>query len=60
MDIKWFDQQTDFLPGIETMVVLYHELIAFRRLHHHLVVNALEMEEVTVPVSMAASDGSKI
>ena len=42
MDIKWFDQQTDFLPGIETMVVLYHELIAFRRLHHHLVVNALE------------------
>ena len=40
--IEWFDQQADLLSGIEAMVVLHHKLIAFRCLHHHFVVDALE------------------
>ena len=42
VDIEGLNQQTDFLSGIEAMVVLHHKFIAFRRLHHHFVMNPLE------------------
>ncbi len=42
MNIEWFYQQSDFLSGFKTMIILYHELVSFGSLHHHFVMDSFK------------------
>ena len=42
VDIKWFYQQTYFTSGFKTMVILYHQFVAFVSLYQHFIMYTFE------------------
>ena len=42
MDIERLDKKPDLATCLETVIILYHELVSVRGLHHHLIMHALK------------------
>ena len=42
MDIERLDKKPDLATRLERVVILYHELVSVRGLHHHLIMHALK------------------
>ena len=59
MDIERLDKKPDLATRLEAMVILYHELVSVRGLHHHLIMHALK-DGGGYRTRIAASDGPKM